>query len=112
MSCREASCGQRDHHEVLNIGNDNAVQGTIRIYPDAFLATSVLVCEGATEVGFVRGLDQYFEGQGRVPIAAHGVAFIDAGGGGPNDAYNRATPMRSTIRDGTFLFARVNISLS
>lgn len=87
--------GQGDHHEVLNVGSDNVVQGTIRLYPDAFLANSVLVCEGATEVGFVRGLDQCFEGQGRVPIAAQGVALIDAGGGGANDAYNRAAPMRS-----------------
>lgn len=87
--------GLDDHHEVLNVGNDNAVQGTIRLYPDAFLATSVIVCEGATEVGFLRGLDQYFEGQAQVSIAAHGIALVDAGGGGPNDAYNRATPMRS-----------------
>ena len=87
--------GLNNYHEVLNVGIDNPVQGTIRLYPDAFLATSVLVCEGATEVGFVRGLDQYFEGQGHVPIAARGVALIDAHGGGPNDAYFRATPMRS-----------------
>lgn len=87
--------GQDDDHDVLNVGNDNAVQGTIRLYPDAFLATSVVVCEGATEVGFLRGLDQYFESQGQVSIAAQGVALVDAGGGGPNDAYSRATPMRS-----------------
>ncbi|MFL0693943.1 MAG: ATP-dependent nuclease [Agrobacterium tumefaciens] len=87
--------GHGDHHDVLIVGNDNAVQGTIRVYPDAFLATSVVVCEGATEVGFLRGLDQYFESQGHVSIAAHGVALVDAGGGGPNDAYLRAAPMRS-----------------
>jgi putative ATP-dependent endonuclease of OLD family len=86
---------QDDHHDVLNVGTDSAVQGTIRLYPDAFLATSVLVCEGATEVGFLRGLDQYFESQGQVSIAALGVSLVDAGGGGPNDAYRRATPMRS-----------------
>lgn len=87
--------GLNNRHEVLNVGTDSSVQGTIRRYPDAFLATSVLVCEGATEVGFVRGLDQYFEGQGHVSIAAQGVALIDANGGGPDDAYNRATTMRS-----------------
>lgn len=86
--------GDDDHHDALNFGTDDAVQGTIRLHPDAFLAASVLVCEGATEVGFVRGLDQYFEGLGHVPIAAKGVALIDAGGGGPDDAYRRrATPM-------------------
>jgi predicted ATPase len=88
--------GHDDHHDVLSVGNDNTVQGTIRLFPEAFLATSVIVCEGATEVGFLRGFDQYFESQGQVSIAAHGVALVDAGGGGPNDAYCcRATPMRS-----------------
>lgn len=87
--------GHDNHHDVLSVGNDNAIQGTIRLYPDAFLARSVIVCEGATEVGFLRGLDQYFESQGQVSIPAHGVALVDAGGGGPNDAYRRATPMRS-----------------
>ena len=87
--------GLKNHHEVQCVGNNDAVQGTIRRYPDAFLATSVLVCEGATEVGFLRGLDQYFESQGQIPIAARGAALVDAGGGGPNDAYGRATPMRS-----------------
>jgi hypothetical protein len=87
--------GHDDHHDVLKVGTDSAVQGTIRLYPDAFLATSLVVCEGATEVGFLRGLDQYFESQGQVSIAAHGVALVDAGGGGPNDAYRRATPVRS-----------------
>lgn len=87
--------GHDDHHDILNVGTDGAVQGTIRLYPDAFLATSVVVCEGATEVGFLRGLDQYFESQGQVSIAAQGVALVDAGGGGPNDAYGRASSMRS-----------------
>lgn len=87
--------GPVDHHDIMEVGTDSAVQGTIRLYPDAFLATSVIVCEGATEVGFMRGLDQYFESQGRVSIAALGVALVDAGGGGPNDAYRRAAPMRS-----------------
>jgi putative ATP-dependent endonuclease of OLD family len=87
--------GVNDRHEVLNVGSDNAVQGTIRLYPDAFLATSVIVCEGATEVGFLRGLDQYFESQAQVAIAAHGISLVDAGGGGPNAAYGRATPLQS-----------------
>ncbi|MEQ8654757.1 MAG: AAA family ATPase [Kiloniellales bacterium] len=87
--------GHDDHHEVLNVGTDNGVQGTIRLYPDAFLAASVIICEGATEVGFVRGLDQYFEGQGKVSIAAQGVTLVDAGGGGPDDAYRRGAPFLS-----------------
>ena len=67
-------------HAPLHIGSDRDIQGTIRLHPDAFLATSVLVCEGASEVGLVRGLDQYRTTQGRPSIFACGVALVDAGG--------------------------------
>jgi putative ATP-dependent endonuclease of OLD family len=33
-----------EQHEVRNVGADDDVQSTIRVYPDAFLATSVIVC--------------------------------------------------------------------
>ena len=51
-------------HVVMNVGTDDGIQSTIRVYPDAFLAPSVLVCEGASEVGLMRGLDQYLTAQG------------------------------------------------
>lgn len=82
-------------HCAQPVGTENGVQGAIRAYPDAFLAMSVLVCEGATEVGFLRGLDQCLETAGRASIAAHGVSLLDAGGGGPDDPYKRGTPLRT-----------------
>jgi hypothetical protein len=42
-------------HEIIPVVT--GVQSTIRLYPDAFLAPSVLVCEGASEVGLIRGLE-------------------------------------------------------
>lgn len=65
-------------HEALSV--DPNIQGTIRIHPEAFLATSVLVCEGASEVGLVRGLDQYWVERGESSLFASGVALVDAGG--------------------------------
>lgn len=57
------------------------VQGTMRLHPEAFLAQSVIVCEGATEVGLIRGLGRWRAGSSdAVPIAAQGVALVDAGG--------------------------------
>jgi transposase len=47
-------------HEARHVG-PYKVQGTVRSCPDAFLAPSVLICEGATEVGFLRGLDAPIE---------------------------------------------------
>lgn len=55
-------------------------QGQLRSYAEAFLAKSVIVCEGATEVGFVRGLDLHRSDRGQLTMAAAGAVAIDAGG--------------------------------
>jgi len=57
------------------------VQGKIRSSTEAFLAKKVVVCEGATEVGFVRGFDNHQVGKGKDPLSYHGVAPLDARGG-------------------------------
>ena len=67
-------------HTVMIVGTDDGIQGTIRVYPDAFLAPSVLICEGASEVGLMRGLDQHFTAQGKTSLSAHGVALVDCTG--------------------------------
>lgn len=56
------------------------VQGKIRSSTEAFLAKKVVVCEGATEVGFVRGFDDHQVGKGKDPLSYHGVALLDAKG--------------------------------
>jgi putative ATP-dependent endonuclease of OLD family len=62
------------------IGVDDDIQGTIRMYPEALLAPSVLVCEGATEVGLMRGLDQFRIAKGKSAITARGIGLVDGGG--------------------------------
>lgn len=59
---------------------DIEVQGKIRSSTEAFLAKKVVVCEGATEVGFVRGFDDHQVGKGKDPLSYHGVALLDARG--------------------------------
>jgi len=66
-----------------------SAQGTLRSAPEAFLAPSVLICEGASEVGFVRGFEHYCVGQGQPSIFARGVALVDGGGGHPDRLYER-----------------------
>jgi putative ATP-dependent endonuclease of OLD family len=63
--------------------------GVIRSFPDALLARAVIVCEGATEVGFVRGLDLYREERGYLSLSAQGAALVD-GGGDIHQVYRRA----------------------
>ena len=82
-------------HEVLNVGTSDGVQSTIRLYPDAFLAPSVIVCEGASEVGLVRGLDQYRTMKGKDAIAALGTALVDCGGGDSDRPFGRAEAFHS-----------------
>jgi putative ATP-dependent endonuclease of the OLD family len=79
-----------DKHEVLPVGVADDIQSTIRLYPDAFLAPSVIVCEGASEVGLLRGLDQYLTAQGCKSINASGTALVDCGGGDADRPFKRA----------------------
>ena len=61
------------------------VQGTFRIAPEALLGRRVLVGEGATEVGFLRGLLRHWDAQriaAEQPGAASlGVVLVNGGGG-------------------------------
>ena len=56
------------------------MQGKIRSSTEAFLAKKVVVCEGATEVGFVRGFDDHQVCKGKDPLSYHGAALLDARG--------------------------------
>ncbi|BEU81000.1 hypothetical protein EAG21025_43130 (plasmid) [Enterobacter asburiae] len=66
------------------------MQGKIRSSAEAFLAKKVIVCEGATEVGFLRGFDDYQVENLKNPLSFHGVALLDARGGGKVKALSKA----------------------
>ena len=83
--------GTAEQHAALPAGMADDIQSTMRLYPDAFLAASVCVCEGASEVGLVRGLDQFRSGNGELSAWACGVALIDCGGGDPDRCLARAS---------------------
>jgi len=58
----------------------DSVQGNIRSGAEAFLSAKVIVCEGATELGLCRGLDNYWLEQDKPSFSYRGVACIDARG--------------------------------
>lgn len=58
----------------------NSIQGKIRSGAEAFLAPNIIVCEGATEVGFLRGLDKHWAANAKSSFAYQGVALFDARG--------------------------------
>lgn len=70
----------------------SAAQSTLRACPDAFLSRSVLVCEGKTEIGLVRGVDLHRQSQGVTGINAHGVMWADGGG---DNTFGRALVFRN-----------------
>jgi putative ATP-dependent endonuclease of OLD family len=80
-------------HQVHEVGVADDIQSTIRADPEAFLAKSVMVCEGASEVGFGRGLDQYFVSQGYQSFFATGGAYVNVGGSEPDRCYARGTAL-------------------
>ncbi len=67
-------------HVVYQAASAGEVQGTIRLFPEALLARSVIVCEGATEHGLLRGLDQHRVANGKISFTAQNAAIIDGGG--------------------------------
>lgn len=94
---------QPAHHDVIEVGDEDGVQGTIRTFPEAFLAPSVVVCEGASEVGLIRGLDQFRVGQELPSISAQGTALVDGGGASRiydrNDAFAKLGYRTAILRD-------------
>lgn len=84
---RNSSIEQKTN--ILAIPED--AQGALRASSPSFLAKSVIVCEGKTEIGFVRGLDQFrVEEKDRNSIDATGTALLDCGGGSPSRAFQKA----------------------
>lgn len=61
---------------------EGELQGCIRKNPEAFFAKKTLVCEGATEVGFCRSLNQFRINNSRTSAACRGVRFVDGTGNG------------------------------
>lgn len=90
-------------HEAIEVGNGDGVQGTIRTYPEAFLAPNIMICEGASEVGLIRGLDQYRVMHGLSSISAHGIAVLNGGGANRifqrNDAFRELGYRTAILRD-------------
>lgn len=60
--------------------NAQAAQRHLRANPEAFLARRIIVGEGRTETGLMRGLDSCWVASGKESFAYQGVAAVDGGG--------------------------------
>lgn len=65
---------------VFPLGESEDAQKTLRACADAFLAPSVIVCEGKTEIGVIRGLDLWWQSLDQRSLLANGCHWADGGG--------------------------------
>jgi len=79
-------------HIVTRASDAGDVQGTIRAHAHALLATSIVVCEGGSEIGLMRGLDQHFTGAGERSLAACGSTLVNGNG---DETFSRANALQS-----------------
>ncbi|MGH9542809.1 MAG: ATP-dependent nuclease [Terriglobales bacterium] len=78
---REMDSADHESHRVTSLGDDEATQKAVRACAEAFLSPRVMVCEGKTEIGFVRGLDLYNTEECHQPsMASRGVDLADGTG--------------------------------
>ena len=75
------NCGRINVMAAAEPAIADSVQGKIRAGAEAFLAPKIVVCEGATEVGFLRGLDDHWiASENKDSFAYRGVALFDSMG--------------------------------
>ena len=81
-----------EQHTVRRASDAGDVQGTIRAHAHALLASSIVVCEGGSEIGLLRGLDQHFTSLGEKSLAANGAALVNGNG---DETFSRAVALQS-----------------
>ena len=81
-------------HVVAKVGTEDVIQGALRTYPEAFLSRTVVVCEGASEIGLLRGIDLHRSSRGGTSAFAAACSFLDSSGGTPERTLQRAQIFR------------------
>lgn len=59
---------------------DSTIQAEIRKNAEAFLCKRIIICEGKTEIGFIRALDTYLAKAKSYRMAFKGIGTADGGG--------------------------------
>lgn len=78
LPCTSLYVMRKGANNLLHV--EGELQGCIRKIPEAFFAAKVLVCEGATEIGFCKALDSKRVADGKLSAACKGVFFADGTG--------------------------------
>lgn len=113
--------GEQIRHKSFVLNTVYSMSGTqveeqklLRTNAEAFLAPSVIVCEGKTEIGLIRGLDFQYTKSGHRSLIAHGCFWAD--GNGDPSLFDRARIFASlgyrvaVFMDSDVITAPVNVT--
>ncbi len=78
LSCSNLYIKSLNSCELQSI--DLELQGLVRKHPMALFAKSIIVAEGATEYGFIRGINEYRQSKGHKSLSFHGVVTVNGNG--------------------------------
>jgi len=80
LNCSDIFIMRNNPTCLLRIPSTDEMQGTLRKNPEAFFAKRVLICEGATEVGIIRGINAYALQPKGKSLAYLGIRYADGAG--------------------------------
>lgn len=69
-----------EQHTMFSLTGEDGQQATLRACAESFFSNRVIVCEGKTEIGLVRGIDLHNQDSGAATIISKGVHCADGGG--------------------------------
>ena len=74
--------GETTAYSLFSTDKDanSTFQAELRSNAEAFLSKRLIVCEGKTEIGFVRSMDSFLYNSIGLRIAHHGIGVADGGG--------------------------------
>jgi len=78
LSCNSLFLMVKDASNLSNIPLD--LQGCVRSNPEALFMKKIIVCEGATEIGICRALDNNRQSLKKINLACLGIGLVDGGG--------------------------------
>ncbi|MDT3306659.1 ATP-dependent nuclease [Shewanella vaxholmensis] len=67
-------------HKIYSLEGEPTQQATLRVCAEAFLSKAVIVCEGKTEIGLVKGIELFNQNTNNRSIVENGVHYADGGG--------------------------------
>ncbi|NOH53641.1 AAA family ATPase [Vibrio coralliilyticus] len=87
IAAQAFECPQSSH-KIYSLEGGEQQQAALRACAEAFFSKAIIVGEGSTEVGFVRGIDLYKQDNQQLGIQSKGGFCTDGGGG--NNYFQRA----------------------